>query len=121
MPGDIIPYKLLSLLVLLFILGLIFLKKKPVLRIADRWGFSFQFVYSILTIWGIFAFRVFLYFKVLSEGKLSAALGASGIFSLIQKPYFNFQSGYIKMNKRPCFMCKFLNSANAPPVGQIHL
>lgn len=121
MPGDIIPYKLLSLFVLLLILRLALLARKPVLRIADRWGFSFQFIYLVLAIWGIFVFRVFLFFKELSGGELSASLDATEILPLIQKPYFKFQSNYIKMNKRPCFMCKFLNGTNAPAVGQIPL
>jgi hypothetical protein len=119
MPGDIIPYKLLSLLVLLSILILFFVEKMPVLKIVAEFGFSFQFIYCALGSFRMHASRMYQHFREISRGITPPDLDDAGIVSLIKKPYFGFQSGYIEFNKRPCFMCKFFNGINAPPVGQM--
>ena len=119
MPGDIIPYKLLSLLVVLFILTMIYIKKATVLKVAAIWGFSYQFIYSILYAFQKHAQRIYQYFRETSHGIIQPNFDGTGILSLIQKPYTRFQSGYIEFNKRPCFMCKFLGAASAPPIGRM--
>jgi hypothetical protein len=119
MPGDIIPYKLLSLLVVLFILTMIYIKKAAVLKVAAIWGFSYQFIYSILYAFQKHAQRIYQYFRETSHGIIQPNLDGTGILSLIQKPYTRFQSGYVEFNKRPCFMCKFLGAASAPPIGRM--
>ena len=119
MPGDIIPYKLLSLFVVLFILNLFYVDRTPVLKIAAAWDFSFQFIYSALSAFRKFAPSIYLYFREVSRGLIRSGLGLAGIFSLIQKPFLGFQASYLESNKRPCFMCKFFNNANAPPIGRL--
>lgn len=118
MPCDLVPYKLLSLFVVIFILRLFYISQEPVLRIAAAWGFSFQFVYSVLAAFRRHSAGIYMYFRELSGGAIPVGLGGAGIISLVRKPYAGFQSGYIKSNKRPCFMCKFFNSADAPPIGR---
>jgi hypothetical protein len=117
MPGDIIPYKLLSLIVVLFVLSLLYSAKMPVLKIAVEWGFSFQFIYSTLAAFCKHVPSIYQHFKELSRGTIRLDLDDAGVLSLIREPIIGFQSGYIEFNKRPCFMCKFFNSAKAPPVG----
>jgi hypothetical protein len=119
MPGDIIPYKLLTLLVLLYILGLFYIVKKPVLKIATEYGFSFQFIYCALGAFHLHASRIYQYFREKTNGLTPPDLDDAGIISLIEKPYSSFQSGYIEFNKRPCFMCKFFDGVKAPYVGQM--
>jgi len=117
MPGDIIPYKLLSLFIVLFIIILFYVEKTPVLKIAAGWNFSFQFIYYSLAVYQIHATRIYQYFRETSRRVIPPELDDAGIVSLIKEPYTIFQSGYIKLNKRPCFMCKFFDSIKAPPVG----
>jgi len=117
MPADLIPYGFLSLFVVLFILGLFFLKKQTVLKIADAQGFSHQFVYSVLFVFRLYANRIYQYFREISLPPPPHALDAAGIVELIREPYAEFQSGYIVLNKRPCFMSKFFNRGDAPPIG----
>ena len=50
LPGDIIPYLLLSLFVFVYILFLFYLEKNPVLKIVEKCDFSFQLIYCILHI-----------------------------------------------------------------------
>ena len=119
MPGDIIPYKLLTLFVLLLILELVYLKEEPVLKIAEARKFSHQFVYSALAAFLMHASRIYLYFKEASRGVIRHGLDKSGIVALIKKPYIIFQSGYLESYKRPCFMCRFFNSPGAPPIGRM--
>jgi len=119
MPGDIIPYKLLTLLVMIFILVLFYLEKNPVLKIAEEWKFSYQLIYSAIAVFLIYASRIYLYFKEVSHGIIRHGLNEAGIVALIKKPYTEFQSGYLELNKRPCFMCKFFNRPGAPPSGRM--
>lgn len=119
MPGDLIPYKLLSLFIVLFILGLFYLEGEPVLKIAEAGGFSFQFIYSALYAYRKHASGISQYFREASAGDVPPTLDDAGIVSLIREPFLEFQSGYIELNKRPCFMCKFFNSAKAPPIGRL--
>ena len=117
MPGDLIPYKLLSLLVVLLILNLFYLVKTPVLKIAETNRFSFQFIYSALFAFRKFASTIYLYFKEVSPSAIKPDLDGAGILALIKKPYIEFQYGFMKSQKRPCFMCKFFHKANAPSIG----
>jgi hypothetical protein len=119
MPGDIIPYMLLSLFIVLFILNQFYAEKTPVLKIAAQWDFSFQFIYWSLAVYQIHATRIYQHFREISRGAIPLNLDDAGIISLIKKPYADFQSGYIEFNKRPCFMCKFFYSNKAPPIGQM--
>ncbi|MDR2572068.1 MAG: DUF6431 domain-containing protein [Oscillospiraceae bacterium] len=122
MPGDIIPYKVLSLLIILLILIHYHIAKIPVLKIAAEWDFSFQFIYDTLTAYQDHATWIYQYFRETSweTETMQTNIDDAGIIFLIKKPYTDFQSGYIKLNKRPCFMCKFFNSPKAPTVGQMH-
>jgi hypothetical protein len=119
MPGDIIPYMLLSLFILLFILNKFYTDKAPVLKTAAQWDFSFQFIYYSLTVYQIHATRIYQYFRESTKEAIQANLDDAGIISLIKKPYVDFQSGYIELNRRPCFMCKFFYGNKAPPIGQM--
>ena len=119
MPGDIIPYKLLSLLVIMFLLTLFYLHKEPVLKIAGTWGFSFQFIYTVLMMFRKFALSIYLYFREAEGGAIPLENDETSIFALIRKPYTAFQSGYIRWRKRPCFMCKFFDGTGAPPIGHM--
>jgi hypothetical protein len=96
-----------------------YVKKTPVLKIAAQWNFSFQFIYYSIAVYQIHATRIYQHFSEISRKAIPLNLDDAGVMSLIKKPYTDFQSGYIKFNKRPCFMCKFFNSAKAPPVGQM--
>jgi hypothetical protein len=119
MPGDMIPYKLLSLMIVLFILNSYYATDVPVLKMAVEWGFSFQLIYSVLFTFKRHVYAIYQFFRECLHNALQPGLGNADIVSLIRKPYVGFQSGYIKFIKRPCFMCKFFNSPNAPTVGQI--
>jgi hypothetical protein len=65
------------------------------------------------------ASRIYQYFRETSQGSLSPNLDDAEVISLIKKPYSHFQSAYIELHKRPCFMRKFFDGVNAPPVGQM--
>jgi len=119
MPGDIIPYMLLTLFVLLFILGLIYLEKEPVLKTAETWKLSYQFIYCAVAVFLLHASRIYQYFREATCGAIRHGLDEAGIVALIKKPYLIFQSGYMESYGRPCFMCKFFNRAGAPPIGKI--
>jgi hypothetical protein len=117
MPGDIVPYRLLSLFVVIFIHASFFLRKKPVLKLAYDWDFSFQFVYSVLRAFFIHIDNIHQYFKETSPSTAPLTPDAEAIVKLINKPYLKFQSRYIELNRRPCFMCKFFKKGGAPPIG----
>lgn len=117
LPGDIIPYKVLSLFVLIFILVLFYLRKIPVLQITEKWYFSFQFIYSTIYAFQMHMNNIRQYFREVSPGDIPAVFDACGVLGLIKNPYIKFQSGYTKMIRRPCFMCKFFNKRGAPPIG----
>jgi len=117
MPGDLIPYRLLSLLVVIFILTALFIEKTPVLKLAELFEFSFQFIYSCLQAFYLFRSRIHQYFMETSPTDTPPDNGPGSIMSLIKIPYIEFQYGYTKLNQRPCFMCKFFNKYGAPPIG----
>jgi len=121
MPGDMIPYKLLSLMIVLFILNSYYVADVPVLKIADEWDFSFQLIYLVLFTFKRHVYVIYQFFRESLHDALQPNLGDADTISLIEKPYAKFQSRYIKFIKRPCFMCKFFNSPNAPPIGQMPL
>jgi hypothetical protein len=118
MPWDLIPYMLLSLLIVLFILALYYFEETPVLRIAEGLKSSHQFIYSILSAFRLHASRIYAYFREISCGAVKLGLCGGGIVALIKEPYAAFQSGYFESYRRPCFMCKFFGSPGAPPVGR---
>jgi hypothetical protein len=117
MPGDIIPYKQLTFFVLMFILVSIYLKKKPVLMIAHIKKLSFQFIYCCVIVFFMHINRIHQYYKERAPTDTSADTDPESVVKLIRNPYLKFQSGYIKLNRRPCFMSKFFNGKGAPPVG----
>ena len=117
MPGDLIPYKLLSLFVVIYILYSCLVEKVPVLKVAEQNGFSFQFIYSCLIAFSLYKNRIHLYFMETSPADTPHEKSYEKVVSLIKKPYLKFQSGFTKHNHRPCFMCKFFNSTDGPPIG----
>ena len=117
MPGDIIPYRLLSLFVFLSVLNLFYIKGEPALKIADGYGLPYQHIYSVLSAFRKFMARICQYYRELYCGVIEIGLGCAGTLALIREPYACFQSGYIDSNKRPCFMGKFFGGGKAPPVG----
>ena len=117
LPGDIVPYKLLTLFVVLFIIGLFYIEGTPVLKIAEACKFSHQFIYSAIAAFLMHAPHIYMYFRETSRGAIGHGLGKAGIAALIKKPYIKFQSGYTGIYRRPCFMCKFFDRAGAPPIG----
>jgi hypothetical protein len=121
MPGDIIPYLFLSLCAVIFILKLFYQSKVPVLKIALELGFSYQYLYSVLHSYRKHVPWITIYLRETSQCAPGVGVGGEGAISNIREPYTSFQSGYIRRNKRPCFMCKFFGSAKAPPVGFLPL
>jgi hypothetical protein len=117
LPWDIVPYRLLSLFVVMYILVLSYLKIVPVLKLAAAWGFSFQFIYSVIDAFTMHLSRIHQYFSETMPGAVPLPALPWEILTLIQKPYINFQYGYTRLNRRPCFMCKFFNRGGAPPIG----
>jgi uncharacterized C2H2 Zn-finger protein len=116
MPGDIIPYRLLSLYAVIFILILLYVRKEPVLKLAGALLFSFQFIYSVMNAFLIHINHIHQYFMETPQ-RPSFDLNPESVLILIRKPYTKFQSGYFTSNRRPCFMCKFFNKGGAPPMG----
>jgi hypothetical protein len=117
LPGDIIPYVALSLFVFIFILILFYIRKVPVLEIAREWDFSFQFIYSVMHAFQVHLNNIRQYLREISPEDIPPVFDACGILVLIKKPYTDFQSGYVEINRRPCFMCKFFDRRGAPPIG----
>ena len=117
LPGDIIPYKALSLLVLMSIIISYYLDKKPVLKIAERIGFSFQYIYTAIRTFLLHMNNIAMHFREIRAESIPTTLDAAATLSLIVKPYMGFQYGYIEKNLRACFMCKFFKRPGAPPSG----
>jgi hypothetical protein len=117
MPGDMVPYKELSLFALVAVLVMVHIKKAPVLEIGKKWGFPFQSIYSALRSFRTHMNNMRQYLREASPGDMPAALDARGVLSLIREPCTGFQRGYTEANRRPCFMCKFFGRGGAPPVG----
>jgi len=117
MPGDLIPYKLLSLFVVMIILVACVIEGTPVLKVASKYGISFQLIYKYLNVFSLFANRIHQYFRETSPDDTPLATDWKGVAGLIRKPYLAFQLGYVKINRRPCFMSKFPDGAGAPKIG----
>jgi len=117
MPGDLIPYRLLSLYAVIFILVSFYIGKKPVLRLAGKLNFSFQFIYSVLGAFLMHVNSIHQHFRETVPESVPSAPWPEETLALIRKPYLGFQSGYLLSNRRPCFMCKFFNKGGAPPIG----
>ena len=117
MPGDLIPYKLLSLFVVMLLLVACIVDETPVLRVAQKYELSFQIINIYLAAFSLFANRIHQYFKERLPTHTPPATDRKSVVALIKKPYTIFQCGYVKLNRRPCFMCKFLDGAGAPPIG----
>jgi len=117
MPGDIIPYKLLSLFVVMLLLTACIVEEAPVLRVANKYGLSFQIINLYLNAFSLFRSRIHQYFKETSPADTPLAADRKSVAGLIKKPYIIFQRGYVLLNRRPCFMSKFLDGTGAPPIG----
>jgi hypothetical protein len=119
LPIDIIPYKALSLFVFIFILVLIFLKNVPVLKIAKERDFSYQFIYSVLHAFQKHMNNIRQYIRETCPDDIPAVFDVCSILAIIKKTCKKFQFGYVKINRRPCFMCRFFNGSGVPPIGII--
>ena len=117
MPGDIIPYTTLTLFVFIYILASIYLKKISVLQIARVRNFSFQFIYYVIGVFCLHINNIRQYIREVYPGTTPPTINEFYIINFIKKQLMEFQYDYIKLNRRPCFMCKFFGSAGAPPVG----
>jgi len=116
LPGDIIAYKLLSLFVQLSILFSFYLKEIPVLKLASKLDFSFQYIYLCLKSFLIYVNNIHQLFRE-TKPKITCALESKSVLSLIDPPYIIFQRKFLELNNRPCFMCKFYASGSGPPIG----
>jgi hypothetical protein len=117
MPGDIIPYKQLTLFVMMCIIVSIYIKKKSVLMVAHTKKLSFQFIYCCLIVFSMHIDRIHQYYKERAPADTPAGTDPESVVKLIRNPYLKFQSGYIRLNRRPCFMSKFFDGKGAPPIG----
>ena len=117
MPGDIIPYKVLSLFAFVHILDTFFLKKASVLKMAGAWDFSFQFIYSVIHAFRKHANNIRQYIREAFPGLAESAINAVGIMDFIKKSGAGFQAGYTRLNRRPCFMSKLFGGGGGPPIG----
>ena len=115
--GDIIPYKIITLFVFIFILKLFYVKKTPVLEIAKERDFSFQFIYSVIRAFQKHMKNIQQYFREVSPESIPNIFDPCGVLSLIKKPYTEFQSDYIEKNCKPCFMCKLFVRKIMPRFG----
>ena len=118
MPGDIIPYKLLSLCVVIFILNTCLITKDtPVLKVAEQMAISFQCIYSCLQAFLLYKNKIHQFFKETSPADTQPETNQKSVMALIKKPYLKFQSFFTEHNRRPCFMCKFFNGVGGPAIG----
>jgi hypothetical protein len=117
MPGDLIPYKLMSLFALINILAACLIKETPVLEVAEQNGLSFQFIYSCLYAFALYKNLIHLYFMEKMQSGAPPGTDSGSVMRLIKKPYLKFQSGFAGQNRRPCFMCKFFNGGSGPFIG----
>jgi len=123
LPIDIIAYRLLSLFVILFVLFSFHIKETPVLKIADRVGHSFQFVYSALCSFEKYINKIHHFFRQVSSVTVPLTACPVPLLKLIREynPIIMFQYDYISKNKKPCFMCKYFDGMKGPPIGRIPL
>jgi hypothetical protein len=117
MPGDIIPYKALTLLVLILVLAKAYLKKMPVLKIARRWDISFQLIYLAVCVFKRHLSNIRQYIREKFPYSARPNPSIEDTVALVRELRGEFQPGYIRASRRPCFMCKFLGKAGSPPVG----
>jgi len=117
MPGDLIPYKLLSLTVIMLFLTACIVEETPVLRIANKYGLSFQIINLCLNSFSLFKNRIHQYFKETLPADIPLVTDRKNIIGLIKKPYIVFQRGYVMLNRLPCFMSKFLDGSGTPHIG----
>ena len=118
MPGDLVPYRLLSLFAVIFALDAFYTQKKAALLIGAAWNFPHQSIYSIVGAFKMHIAAICQHFREASGGAIPPpGLDDAGVAALIKEPYAEFQHGYIKSNRRPCFMGKFFYRGNAPPAG----
>lgn len=123
LPGDIIAYRLLSLFVFLYVLFLLYIRNTPVLKIANDFDCSFQFLYSIIGVFEKYAARLHLFFRRVSPraAPLTACQVSLLVLILSYVPWTKFQHDYMAENKKPCFMGKFSDGTRGPPVGIVPL
>ena len=119
MPGDIIPYKILSLIVFIHILVSFYLEKVPVQEVAKKLDFSVQFIYSVMRAFQKHLNNVRQYIKETYPEDVPAVFDVSGVLSYIKGRAIDFQAGYIEKNRKACFMCKMFNKTGAPPAWKI--
>ena len=118
LPGDIIPYKLLSLCVLMYILNTCLVAKDaPVLKVAEQITISFQCIYSCLHAFLLYKNKIHQFFKETAPADTPPETSQKSVMNLIKKPYLKFQSRFTEHNIRPCFMCKFFNGDGGPRIG----
>jgi hypothetical protein len=117
MPGDLIPYKLLSLFVVLLLLNICLVKEIPVLKVAAKYGLSFQIINLYLKVFFLFENHIHQYFRETALTETPVVASRKSIIGLIKKPYTLFQRGYAMLNRHPCFMSKFFDGSGAPPIG----
>ena len=116
-PGDLIPYKVISLFVFIFILVSFYLKKKPVLQTVKRWSLSFQFIYCVIHTFNTYINHIRQYLREIYPETIPLNIDINSVLAIIKEQSIKFQSGYIKFNRKPCFMCKFIDRTGIPPVG----
>lgn len=117
MPRDIIPYEILSIFVFVSVLVSFHLKDVPVLKISEKRGFSFQFIYSVMRAFRMHLDNVRQHIRETSPEDTPVVIDVAGVLARIKKNCAKFQCGYIGNNRRACFMCKFFDGRGAPPVG----
>ena len=117
MPGDLIPYKLLTFYVVIFVLVSCYLKKVPVLKIEEDTGLSYQLIYLCLNTFLMHKNHIHQYYRARAPADTPASTEPESAIALIKKPYIKFQIGYTESNRRPCFMSRFFYGKGAPPIG----
>ena len=121
LPIDIIAYRLLSLLVCLFILFEYYLKKTPALGLADHINGSFQFIYSVLHAFQKHASLIHLFFRRTAPARAPEVPCPVALLKRIDSfnPLRKFQQDYLSENNRPCLMCKFFDGGGGPTIGSV--
>jgi hypothetical protein len=117
MPRDIIPYKTITLFILICILALFYVKGVSVLTIEKAQSFSFQYIYTVINTFKTHENNIRQYIRERFPESTPPDFNENYIINLIRKPHIRFQFFYIKMNHQPCFMCKFFDRKGTPPVG----
>jgi len=123
LPIDIIAYRLLSLLVFLFIINSFYIEETPITKIANNIGHSYQFINSVLYSFKKYIHRMHVFFcQTVSQTAVINTCPVSLLKIILSfKPLVAFQYNYISKNKKPCFMCKYFDESRGPPAGTIPL